>query len=297
MADEIPSEAVVRISPDSAQTDAWALVLEAMGIPHRIESRAAGFAVLVPPKALPKALAALDAQDQEANETPVPDTATDLGRSYVGLAMGATLAAFFLVTGPRHGLDRGGWFQFGSAIADRIVHGEVWRAVTALTLHADWMHVIGNSVAGLVFVGALGRWLGGGLALFVTLLAGVGGNLLTAYIYKHSHSVVGASTSTFGALGVLVGLQLIRRFRMRSVGRFRRGLLAIASGMALLAMLGAGERSDLLAHATGLGAGMVTGAGLGLWMRKPFRWLGQLLFLVLTVGLIVGSWLLAHTYR
>lgn len=297
MADEIPSEAVVRISVDSAQTDAWALVLEAVGIPHRIESRVAGFAVLVPTQVLPKALAALDAQDQEASEPPDTDTATDLGRSYVGLAMGITLAAFFLVTGPRQGADRGGWFQFGSAASDRIVQGEIWRAVTALTLHADWMHVVGNSVAGLVFVGALGRWLGGGLAIFMTLLAGVTGNLLTAHIYRHSHTVVGASTSTFGALGILVGLQFIRRFRMRAVGRIRRAVLAFASGMALLAMLGAGERSDLLAHATGLTAGVLIGVGLGLWMRKPFRWLGQLLFLVLTVGLIAGSWHVARGIR
>jgi rhomboid protease GluP len=295
VAAEVPTEAVVRASPDRGQAEAWTLVLEAMAIPHRVVPTDAGFAVMVPPRMVAPAIAALDAQDREAAEGPPREIAVpDHGPSFVGVAMAITIIAFFVVSGPRAGPDVQGWFRHGSAVARAIVHDhELWRAVTALTLHADTMHVAGNAVASLIFVTALGRWLGAGLALLATLLAGVAGNLLTAYIYSTSHNVVGASTSTFGALGVLGGLQFVRRFRDATVGRFRRALLGIAAALGLLAMLGMGERSDVVAHATGLGFGVLAGLALGLLLKRPVRVLGQAIALLLTVFMISGAWLLA----
>ena len=35
MAAEVPTEAVVRASPDQGQAESWTLVLEAMAIPHK----------------------------------------------------------------------------------------------------------------------------------------------------------------------------------------------------------------------------------------------------------------------
>ena len=194
-----------------------------------------------------------------------------------------------MVSGPRHGADLAGWFRVGSALARAIVRDhELWRALTALCLHADAMHVAGNAVASLVFVTALGRWLGPGLALLVTLLSGVAGNL-----YATTHNSVGASTATFGALGVLGGLQFVRRFRDTAIGRLRRALLGIAAALGLLAMLGMGERSDVVAHAAGLGFGILSGIGIGLYLRRPLRTLGQAACLLATVGMLAGAWLLA----
>ncbi len=295
MAAEVPTEAVVRASPDRGQAESWTLVLEAMAIPHRVVPTDVGFAVLVPPKMVAPAMAALDAQDREAAEGPPREVAPlDHGPSFVGVGMSLTLFAFFVVAGPAVGPDPRGWFRHGSAVADAIVRNhEVWRAVTALTLHVDTMHVAGNALATLVFVTALGRWLGGGLAILATLLSGVAGNLLTAYIYTSSHNMVGASTSTFGALGVLGGLQFVRRFRARSVGRVRRALLGIAAALGLLAMLGMGERADVVAHASGLGFGVLFGVLLGLGLKRPVRTLGQALALASAVATLAGAWLLA----
>jgi membrane associated rhomboid family serine protease len=296
VAANVPTEAVVRTCPDQGQAEGLSFVLEAMAIPHRIAPTETGFAVLVPPRMVAPAIAALDAHDREIaegppRELPVPDH----GPSLVGAAMAITLVAFFVVSGPRAGADAAGWFRLGSATAQRIVRNhEWWRAVTALTLHADGMHVAGNAIASLIFVTALGRWLGGGIALLATLLAGMAGNLLTAYLYTKTHNSVGASTATFGALGILGGLQFVRRFRDASVGRMRRALLGIAAALGLLAMLGVGERSDVVAHATGLGFGVLLGTGLGLLLKRPVRWLGQGLCLLATVGLLAGAWLLAH---
>jgi rhomboid protease GluP len=295
VAAEVPTEAVVRATPDREQAESWTLVLEAVAIPHRMVPTDVGFAVVVPPKMVAPAIAALDAQDTETAEGPALELAPpDHGPSYVGVAASITIIAFFVVAGPRSGPDAQGWFRQGSAVADAIVRNhELWRSVTALTLHADAMHVAGNAVAFLVFASALGRWLGGGLALLVTLLAGIAGNLLTAFIYTTSHNVVGASTATFGALGVLGGLQFIRRFRVRTIGRFRRALLGIASALGLLAMLGMGERADVVAHATGLGFGVLAGVGLGLVLKRPLRMLGQGIALLATAAIVAGAWVLA----
>lgn len=290
---------MVRASVDRGQAESWNLVLEAMAIPHRVVPTEAGFVVMVPPQMVAPAIAALDAQDREAAETPLlPELAPpDQGPSFVGLAMAITLVAFFVVAGPRTGADAFGWFRRGTAVADAIVHDrELWRVVTALTLHADVMHVAGNAVASLVFVTALGRWLGGGLALAATLFCGAAGNLLTACLYTTSHNVVGASTSTFGALGVLGGLQFVRRFRMRAVGRLRRALLGIAAALGLLAMLGMGERSDVVAHATGLGFGIGTGILFGVVLKRPLRMWGQGIALLGTVAILVAAWLLAFRH-
>jgi rhomboid protease GluP len=295
VAAEVPTEAVVRAAPDRGQAESISFVLEAMDIPHRVATTETGFAVLVPPRMVAPAIAALDAHDQEVAEGPLREIPVpDHGPSFVGVAMAVTLIAFFVVSGPRAGADVFGWFRYGSAVAKQIVHHhELWRVVTALTLHADIMHVAGNAVATLVFVTALGRWLGSGVALLATLLAGAAGNLVTAYIFSTSHNSVGASTSTFGALGVLGGLQFVRRFRDTNVGRFRRALLGIAAALGILAMLGMGERSDVVAHATGLGFGILAGISLGIFLKRPVRVLGQAACLLATVTLICGSWLLA----
>jgi membrane associated rhomboid family serine protease len=299
VAAEVPSEAVVRASLDQGQAEGWTLVLEAMAIPHRMAPTEAGFAVLVPPQMVATAIRVLDAHDKEAAEEPPREAAApDHGPSFVGLGMAVTLIAFFVVTDQRSGPDLQGWFRQGSAVADAIVRNhEIWRAVTALTLHADAMHVAGNAVASIVFVTALGRWLGGGLALLATLLAGVAGNLLTAYIYRSSHNVVGASTSTFGALGVLGGLQFMRRFRVDTVGRMRRALLGVAAALGLLAMLGMGERSDVVAHATGLGFGMLFGLALERFAKRPVRMVGQAVAMLLTIAILAGSWMLAFHHH
>jgi membrane associated rhomboid family serine protease len=298
VAAEVPSEAVVRVSLDRVQADGWDFVLEAMAIPHRVLPTNTGFALLVPPQMVATAIVALDAHDREATEEPPREAAPpDHGPSFVGMAMAITIIAFFVVTGSRAGPDAQGWFRQGSATADAIVHQhELWRAVTALTLHADAMHVAGNSLASLVFVSALGRWLGGGLALLATLLAGFAGNLLTAFIYSTSHNVVGASTATFGALGVLGGLQFVRRFHVRSVGRVRRAMLGVAAALGLFAMLGMGERSDVVAHAGGLGFGILFGVLLGQFVERPVRAPAQALALLATVATLTGAWMLAFRH-
>jgi rhomboid protease GluP len=278
--------------------DAWALVLASQGIAHHVEANSeAGTQTLWTATAdrdrAARALALADRDRHELARAELPP-APDQGPSAAGLAFVAIIVAFYLVTGPRDGLDRGRWFHEGSAIAELILGGQAWRAATALTLHADPAHVAGNAVAALIFVTAVGRWLGTGVALLLTLLTGVAGNLLVALAYGSHHNSVGASTATFGALGLLGGLQVVRWLRGGSpLGRRRRVLSIVAACLGVFAMLGVGERSDVLAHLFGLGFGLVLGALVGRGVQLPLPWAIRHGAGALAAAVLVGCWWLA----
>jgi membrane associated rhomboid family serine protease len=167
----------------------------------------------------------------------------------------------------------------------------VWRTVTALTLHADLAHVLSNAIACLVFITAVAWWLGPGVGTWLVLLAGAGGNALTALAHGPSFNAVGASTAIFGALGILAARQVVARRRGRAPGR--KAWVVIAASLVLLSTLGTGPRSDVLAHFFGLLVGSLLAIGPALALRRPPGRLSQWL-LALTAGVVVlGSWWIA----
>jgi membrane associated rhomboid family serine protease len=282
----------VRVSSDRRQVDEWATVVAAGGISYRLRSRLDGWALIVAARDADAAREALDAYDRENSA----DTTRARGRSVapvraaagVGVAVGLLLIAFFAVTGPR--ANRSGWFERGSADAERIVAGQWWRTVTALTLHADAPHVVSNATATVVLVGAVGYQFGPGVGLWLVLLAGTGGNLLTAVAHGIHHDSVGASTAMFGAIGILAAAQVMPRER-RVVARKR--WIVVAASLALLAFLGTSADADLLAHLFGL----LVGGGLGLVAVPTLRWslrpLTQWGLVIAAAAGVVGAWLCA----
>jgi len=286
----------VRLARTSAQAEEWSLVLAAAGIPHRIEAHEAGFAVLVDASGLTAALRALDGYDREAVESRAADAAAvsagaEHGPTLAGWLAAALLVGFHLVLTSRGFGVAERWSSVGAAAAGKLIHGEPWRALTALTLHADIAHAVGNAIACVIFVGAACRWLGPGVGLALTLAAGAAGNLLAGALRGPGFVSVGASTATFGALGLLAGLQFIRR---RRFPRLRsRAWISIGAGLALLAMLGVGARSDVGAHFAGLGVGVVLGAAMGRAHPHPAGAVVQVLAAILTVGALAGAWALA----
>jgi membrane associated rhomboid family serine protease len=224
----------------------------------------AGFVLEVPAEEGERAAAALAAYEHENPPAP-PDREEPTAPLHLaaGLGISALLLAFFAVTGPRDFAVH--WFERGSADAERILHGEPWRVVTALSLHADLGHVLGNAIAGTLFIGAVCGALGVGLGGALVLASGGLGNLANAVFHGSHHISVGASTAIFGALGILTTLGVARR-RRRGIGG-RRALAPIAAGLGLLAMLGTSGRADLWGHLFGL----VAGAVLGLTCARAFK--------------------------
>ncbi|HMF41444.1 MAG TPA: rhomboid family intramembrane serine protease [Polyangia bacterium] len=283
---------VLRTTASATQAGDWDLVLTAASIGHRVDERDGRFALLVDANdvaAATEALAGFDEEGAPEQQPPAPDQ----GWSPLGILCAIGFFAMLLVTGPR---DRESiWFVAGSASADLIVRGAWWRAVTALTLHADLLHVVGNAVASLVFISAVGRWLGGGLAALLILLSATAANLLTAFRHRTNFESVGASTATFAALGLVAGLQVARRLRLRT----RPGYfwVPIGAGLGLFAMLGVAVGSDYWAHLFGLGFGVLFGVAWAFaQLKRGWRAPGpivQALLGAVALAFVAGCWLLA----
>ena len=248
---------LLRMTGDHRLADEWELVLLAQGLSPSLRRTSDGFVLSVPEEQLDAARASLSAYEQE-NPQKLAERIEpiDPGSVLAGIALALMLLLFFFVT--VQGLPALSWFARGSADAQRIIEGELWRTVTALTLHADVAHVLSNAVAAALFFSAVSSMLGAGVGGALVLLAGAAGNLANAFLHGSPHVAIGASTAVFGAVG-MVGALGMRRRRRKVLSRWR-AWLPMAAALALLGMLGSGgERVDIWAHLCGLVVGVVLG--------------------------------------
>lgn len=161
------------------------------------------------------------------------------------------------------GLD---WWNRGGGRAALVREGEWWRTVTALGLHADGLHLLGNLVFGSLFVALVAEILGTGLGLLAVLSAGALANLANNLLQDPSFRSIGASTAVFAALGLLGGHRWQQRALVRSLRR--SSWIPLAAAAFLLAYLGSGgtrelgveSRVDVLGHALGFLSGALVGA-------------------------------------
>ena len=151
----------------------------------------------------------------------------------------------------------------------------------------------GGNASG-IFVAAAAQALGEGTALLGIVAAGAVGNLINAIVQSPDHSSVGASTASFGAIGLLVAYLWRRRKSIRTTRQQRWTPPFV--GLVLLGYLGtSGERTDVMAHITGFFSGAVIGAALGVVaLDRLGRRSTQVACGALALGLIVVAWLAAH---
>jgi membrane associated rhomboid family serine protease len=166
------------------------------------------------------------------------------------------LIFFYLLSGPWQAASP--WFQAGAVNSHAVLAQGQWqRLLTALTLHADQMHLVSNFVIGGFITQLLCKSVGSGTAWLSLLLSGLLGNLLNIVFRSEPHYSVGFSTAIFAAIGILCGRQIF------SPGPVLRQLiLPLGAGIGLLAMLGSGNesgRTDLGAHLFGLFSGLLCG--------------------------------------
>jgi rhomboid protease GluP len=178
------------------------------------------------------------------------------------------------------------WVRLGQMDGGRLVDGEWWRAVTALTLHADAAHLLGNAVFGSFFGYWLGRSFGGGFAWALILVAGTAGNVLNGILSGPNHLSIGASTAVFAMLGTLTAYS----WRRGAPPGTRERIAPIIAGLGLLAYTGVGgENTDIGAHLLGFVCGF--GAGLGVARygipKAPHL---QRLAAAAAVGILVLGW-------
>jgi membrane associated rhomboid family serine protease len=270
----------------------FSLVLSAVGIAHQVDRRTG--VILVRHSRSERAMFELRAFREENRNWPPPDVLSPpfvRTSSFPTLLMLGGLIFLHAITGPW--LAANLWFQVGAVNSQAIVEqGQWWRLITALTLHADQGHLVGNCVIGGVMVHLLCKTIGSGTAWLSLLLSALLGNLLNIVLRTDPHYSVGFSTAVFAAIGIFCGRQLFGGSLIRHL------VLPLGAGAGLLAMLGSGgegHQTDLGAHLFGLLCGLVCGlllrtTGLDQHGNRPKV---QTMLFAAAIGLIAVCWLLA----
>lgn len=237
-----------------------ALVLTAMQIENFIEQRDFAWMVFVPEVRSQQARMQLDLYDEEnqpPTEQAVPYSIVDDGwvgvLAYLGIIWSIPALQSYTNTN---------LLELGRLHSEAVSLGEIWRPVTALTLHGDIGHILSNSLYGVVFGLFVGRHLGSGLGWLLVLICGAGANLLNALIQPDGFKAIGASTATFACLGLVPAFGW-RRGYFKGKG-WARGFAPIFGAIALLAFTGGfgSERVDIFGHLFGFFMGL----GMGLFV-------------------------------
>ncbi|MFO7560227.1 MAG: rhomboid family intramembrane serine protease [Desulfobacterales bacterium] len=270
------------------QADTFGLVLAASGIFYHTDRKGSGWRIQVRKADAENALSIMRKHLAESQSGEPEEDAESLPRkTYAGVWISILLIAAYvaeaLLDGPPHASR-----SFGSS-ASRIMDGQYYRTITSLFLHANAGHLAGNIIGMALFGTAACRTAGWGAGFLIILLSGGIGNLMNAFLYKAGHVSIGASTSVFGSIGFLSGFSFLDK--SRQPGGRRRAWLSIGGGLALLAFLGSGEQTDVMAHLCGFSAGILFAAPYSIWGGFLKRKAVQVMCMVFTVAIIGVSWL------
>jgi rhomboid protease GluP len=273
------------------------LVVAALALPYWIEREDGEWVLLVEENSIETVRKELAAYESEEKLHPPQRKLLPAERipTFSLYAAGWILSGLFLV---QRWMGES-WTDSGAADNEAILHGEWWRTITALTLHADGPHLVANLTTGLLFAAFVIPRLGSGGAWLAILLSGAIGNALNAWGYRgEPHDSIGASTACFGALGLLVGLELWGRWSEPRERTAWQLVLPIGAGLALLAYFGVGDEGktiDYMAHGWGFAVGIAEGVAAAVWRLKERMTAGwQRAAGGVTLALVATAWALAR---
>jgi membrane associated rhomboid family serine protease len=282
----------VWLSPMRARCADLALVLASQGIPSQIRQDEDSWVLSVPAEAEPLARMEIAAYSAESRLAARPEPVRELPAGSPWPALGAYALLLLTFELAQSGLWLGiDWLTAGRVDGRRMFAGEWWRAVTALTLHADLGHLLGNLAFGAFFGYSVARYVGAGCGWLAIVLCGALGNCINVLLMGAEHRAIGASTAVFAALGILSAYCWRRGFPPRASRRER--FAPVVAGLGLLAFTGTGGvNTDLGAHLFGFVAGF--GGGL-VFARFGFARtaLVQRACGVLALAVIAAAWLAA----
>lgn len=261
--DESPPQGLVEAGLYATYDSAFqhSLVILAMGEPCWLVPAGEAHQLLIEPNAYAAAREQLARFDRESAGWP-PSPVIDSAQAGAIDLITPLLWSVVLLAVFRLQLSHREWLTTGAldpaAIFDR---GEVWRALTALFLHASAAHVISNALGGILAFAAWISTAGKARGWLLLLAASLAGNLAVAGAnYGREYRSVGASTAIFAALGLLTGRAMRVVLQAAGPRRWRPLFIPLATGLVVLGLYGAGEaRVDVPAHLTGFAAGLVVG--------------------------------------
>jgi membrane associated rhomboid family serine protease len=247
-------------SPEREPCTEFSLVLAAQGIVAQVDWNGSAWTLSVPPSAVAAAryeIAAYSAEARSAASGKQVPVLSRPGKPWLGVGAYLTVIVGTAALASAMVMDLD-WFARGRMDGGLIQAGEWWRPLTALSLHADAGHLLGNAAFGSFFGYTVARYLGNGFGWLAIVASGAFGNLVNGLVRGSDHRSIGASTAVFAALGLLSAYCWRRGFPAAATRRER--LAPVVAGIGLLAFTGAGGvNTDLGAHLFGFASGFGTG--------------------------------------
>lgn len=155
----------------------------------------------------------------------------------------------------------------GIADAEKILHGEWWRCITAMTLHGDSHHIAGNLVSGYIALTLLHYRIPlSRMVPFIACGAAIA-NAAVAFTVKSNFKSLGFSGFVFATIGSLAVIEF--RLMPRETHGLLRRFAPLFGAISLAVFLGLGEHADILGHLYGFIAGLFCGL---IPKKKSLRW-------------------------
>ena len=137
----------------------------------------------------------------------------------------------------------------GISDASLVLKGEWWRLFTALSLHGDAKHVLGNLISGFFVLNLLSlriplSRLAAPLLIFSALANG-----LVSLTMQENFRSLGFSTFVFASLGALSSIEF--RLMPKEFHGLQRRFAPLFGALLLAVFMGLGENSDIFAHGYG----------------------------------------------
>lgn len=189
------------------------------------------------------------------------------------LVLSCILATLLFWVASLSGVNVDGWV-FST---DNLVQGRVWTLFTALFLHADVLHLVGNMVFLYVFGNTLEKEVGGSKMLVAFFVGGVLAFLLGVPFFASSALILGASGAVFALTAVVM---LVKPLKFSFLFLMPVGLVAVIYFVynVLAVLLGVESNVAYVSHFIGF----VVGIGFGVrWGERVVR------NVLITVGLFV----------
>jgi rhomboid protease GluP len=150
--------------------------------------------------------------------------------------------------------------QLGAKDNGLIVQGEYWRLITAMFLHAGFLHIAFNGYALLIFGQQVERFYGWARFLAIYFIAGLAGSI-ASFAFSPAISV-GASGAIFGVMGAMGAFFWVQRRLLGAMARTQLWNAVTIIGINILFGLSQSGAIDNMAHGGGLIGGLIAGFAL-----------------------------------
>lgn len=106
--------------------------------------------------------------------------------------------------------NRGTMLDLGAMEQHDLLNGQVYRLISAVFLHWNFIHIFFNSVALLSCMSFMEKSYGIIATIGIFMLGGIGGNIFSASVNSLSYSVyAGASTAIFAIVGAWISFMIL----------------------------------------------------------------------------------------